>query len=62
MISSAEGMRPDLKKVEVLDHLTPPTNKEDLTSFLCIMQSNTDFIPEFSTKASKLRKLTKKNV
>ena len=62
MIFSADGVKPDPKKVEVLDHLTPPHNKEDLISFLCMMQSNSDFIPEFSAKASKLRELTKKNV
>ena len=61
MIFSSEGVKPDPKKVEVLDHLTPPKNKEDLISFLCMMQSNADFIPEFSAKAAKLRELTKKN-
>ena len=62
MIFSKDGVKPDPSKVEALDHLAPPTNKEELISFLCMMQSNSDFIPEFSKKASKLRELTKKNI
>jgi len=61
LIVSAEGIRPDPAKVEALNHLTTPKNKEELISFLCMMQSNADFIQDFSKKASVLRELTKKN-
>lgn len=62
MIFSAEGMRPDPAKVDALNFITPPTNKENLISFLCMMQSNSDFIENFAQKAAPLRELTKKNV
>ena len=58
----SDGVRPDPAKVEALDHMTPPQSKEELTSFLCMMQSNSDFIPNFAQLAAKLRELTKKNV
>ena len=62
MIVGREGVRPDPAKVEALNHISPPRNKEELNSFLCMMQSNSDFIAEFSKKAAKLRELTKKTV
>ena len=62
MIFSSEGVRPNPAKVEALDHISPPKSKSELISFVCMMQSNTEFIPEFSKKASKLRELTKINV
>ena len=37
MIFSADGMRPDPAKVDALEFITAPTNKDDLLSFLCIM-------------------------
>ncbi|CAB4033920.1 Hypothetical predicted protein [Paramuricea clavata] len=55
------GVRPDPAKVEALKHITPPRSKEQLISFLCMMQSNADFIPNFAQHAAKLRELTKKN-
>ena len=60
MIVSDEGIRPDPEKVRSLENLDTPTNKEELVSFLCMMQSNSDFIPGFSKKAAFLRKMTKK--
>jgi hypothetical protein len=62
MIISDEGVRPDPEKVEALDHITRPANKDELTSFLCMMQANADFIPGFAKKAAKLRELTQKSV
>ena len=61
LIFSAEGVRPDPEKVEALDSLTTPQSKEELVSFLCMMQSNADFIPGFSKQAALLRDLTKKD-
>ena len=33
MIFSADGMRPDLAKVDALDFITAPTNKDNLLVF-----------------------------
>ena len=62
MIIGAEGVEPDPEKVEVLDGLQPPKNKDELFSFLCMMQSNSEFITSFSQRAAPLRELTKKQV
>ena len=62
LIVSGDGVQPDPAKVEALDHITPPRNKVELMSFLCMMQSNSDFIPDFAKKAAKLRELTKKSI
>ena len=57
MIFSADGMRPDPAKVDVLDFITAPTNKDNLLSFLCVMQSNSDLIENFAQKAARLLEL-----
>ncbi len=62
MIYGADGVKPDPAKVEALDYITPPTRREDLVSFLCMMQSNADFIPNFAKKSAPLRDLTKRQV
>ena len=59
MIFCEKGTRPDRHKVEALEYITPPTNKEELISFLCMMQSNSDFISNYSKKSAPLRQLTK---
>ena len=61
MIFSADGMKPDPAKVDVLDFITAPTNKDNLLSFLCMMQSNSDLIENFAQKAARLLELTHKN-
>ena len=59
MIYGEDGVKSDPSKVEALVHLTAPTSKEELISFLCMMQSNLDFIPNFAQRSAKLRELTK---
>ena len=59
MIYSAEGVQPDLAKIEAIHYITPPENKCELISFLCIMQSNADFIPNFAKKSSMLWEMAK---
>ena len=59
MIFSEQGVRPDPEKVDDLQYLTPPADKAELISFLCMMQSNASFIPQFAQKSSVLRELTK---
>jgi hypothetical protein len=62
MIFCAEGTKPDPEKVEALEYISPPTNKEELISFLCMMQSNSDFISNFSKKSAPLREITKRGI
>lgn len=38
-VYGADGVKPDPIKVEALDFITPPKSKEDLISFLCMMQT-----------------------
>ena len=61
MIFGEFGVRPDPDKVDDLQYITPPTNKAELISFLCMMQSNAEFIPQFAMKSAILRELTKGN-
>jgi hypothetical protein len=60
MMYGEDGVRPDPSKVKALAHLTAPTSKEELISFLCMMQSNSDFTPNFAQRSAKLRELTKR--
>ena len=59
LIVSSEGVKPDPTKVEALEHLEAPRNKEELRSFICMMQSNAEFIPNFAKKSANLRELTR---
>ena len=59
MLFGKEGVKPDPKKVEALNHLTKPESREEVISFLCMMQSNASFIQDFAKKSAKLRELTK---
>ena len=51
MIFSSSRVRPDFEKIEALENLPLPKNKSELKSFICMMQSNSDFIPNFSKTA-----------
>ena len=62
MIISEQGVRPDPEKVKDLQYITSPADKGELISFLCMMQSNAEFIPQFAKKSAVLRELTKGNV
>ena len=48
MIIGALGVKPDPEKVVALEHLQPPKSKDELISFLCMLQSNAEFIKDFS--------------
>ena len=61
LLVNAQGTQPSPAKVEALKYMSPPTNKSELISFICMMQSNAEFIPHFSQKAAKLRELIKGN-
>lgn len=58
----ADGVKPVPAKVEALEHVSPPKNREELVSFLCMMQSNAEFVPCFAKKSAPLRELTKSKV
>ena len=62
MIISAEGVRPDPAKIQALQEASPPRNKAEVMSFLCMVQANGEFIPKLSQKTVNLRKLTEKDV
>ena len=59
MIINKEGVNPDPEKVDALEGLDRPRNKDELHSFICMMQSVSEFIPSFSRKAAPLRQLLK---
>lgn len=61
MIYGEEGVYPNSAKVQALDYITPPETKEELLRFLRMMNSNSDFIPNFAKESGTLREVTKKN-
>ena len=60
VIVGKEGVRPDPEKVSALKYASRPTNKQELISYLCMIQSNRDFIPFIAEKSVHLRALTKR--
>ena len=61
MIITDQGIKPDPAKIIALKHITPPKDKDELKSLLCMIQSHKDFIPRLSQKTSHMRKLIKKH-
>ena len=56
MIFSSSGViRPDPEKVKAFENFLPPKNRSELKSFMCKMQSNSEFIPNFSKNTPALR-------
>ena len=45
VVVSEHGIRPDPEKVKALKYVTRPQNRQELISFLCMIQSNKEFIP-----------------
>ena len=62
MLFTSEGVKPDPEKVKVLENISPPKDKDELKSFICMMQSNSDFIPNFSKKVALLRTLLNEKI
>ena len=58
IIYSSEKIKPDPAKVDAPKYITAPMNKDELISFLYMMQSNSGFIVNFVQKAATLRELT----
>ena len=61
VIITKEGIKPDPAKVKALHEAERPQNKEELISFLSMLQSNSAFIPRVSLQTQQLRDLTKKH-
>ena len=60
-IVTADGLKPDPEKCQALQTAERPRTKEELTSFLCMIRSNGDFIPDLATMTANLRAMTAKN-
>jgi len=59
---SAEGARPDPDRVKEITQLPPPQTKQELQSFLGMIQYLAPFIPSLSEQTAPLRSLLKKDV
>ena len=57
MIFSSCGVIPHPEKVKALENLPPLKNRSELKSFICVMQSSSAFIPNFSKSISTHREL-----
>ena len=61
-IFSAEGTRPDPKRVTDLQNMPTPTNAQEVRSLLGMANYSSKYIRNYATITSPLRELTKKNV
>jgi hypothetical protein len=61
-IYSKDGIRPSPDKVQGIQHMPIPQDKEDLQRFLGMMTYMSAFIPNFSKESQPLRELLKKDV
>ena len=61
-IFSAEGTRPDPKRVEDLQNASEPQNASEVRSLLGMANYSRKYIKDFATITAPLRELTKKNV
>ena len=59
---SNEGVRPDPEKVRDIQKMPTPQNKEELHSFIGLMQYLSQFTPNFADRAHHLRELLKQDV
>ena len=59
---SHEGIHTDPRKIQVIKALPPPSNLENLRSFLGLAGYYRKFIPDFATVSAPLTALTKKGV
>lgn len=59
---SSRGIEPKVKILEAIQSAPAPTNKDQLRSFLGLVENYSKFVVNFSDKTSCLRGLLKKNV
>ena len=55
LIISRDGIGADQDKVNALENITRPKTKDEIIRFICMMQSNVDFIPNIAKEATVLR-------
>ena len=56
-----DGIKPCPEKCKALQEMSPPQRKEDIPSFISLLQSHAKFIPMFSKLTSDIRALQKRN-
>ena len=56
-----KGIKPCPGKCKALQEMEPPKRKEDVPSFLSMLQSHAKFIPMFSKLTSNIRAMQKRN-
>lgn len=61
-VLSADGVKPDPKKVEAIFAMPTPANREGLQRFLGVVTHLSKFIPNMSQKSAPLRQLLQKDV
>ena len=61
-IFSAQGTRPDPKRIEDLENASVPVNAKEVRSLLGMANYSSKYIPNYATITAPLRELTKKNV
>ena len=61
-IFSAEGTRPDPKRIIDLQNMSTPTNAQEVRSLLGMANYSSRYIRNYATITSPLRELTKKNI
>ena len=54
-----DGIRPDPQKVQAVRHAERPQNKDEVKSFLCMIRSKGQFIPDLAAATANLRELTR---
>lgn len=59
-ILSAQGVKPDEEKVRAVTEIPPPQSKQELQTFLGVVQYLAKFIPNLSDISAHLRKLLEK--
>lgn len=59
-ILTADGVKPDPRKIEAINELESPTNKKGLQQFLGMINYVGKFIPNLATEFEPLRKLLQK--
>ena len=62
LIWSKDGMQPDPRKCDEINRRPPPTNVQELQSFLGLVQYLSPFVPLLAEKTKILRQLLKKEV
>lgn len=62
LVWSKEGMQPDPKKCDEINNRPPPTNVQELQSFLGLVQYLSPFVPLMAERTKVLRQLLKKEV